>query len=438
MKLMAFFPVDRERLGRLIRARRKERALRLKDLQDVNISSATISSIERGMKNISLEKITYLCEKLDLDINQFSSFVEIEEQKELKIREQLLLIEHSIELFGPEHGLEQLRAFNLDRKSKWMSQYTYLKGKCYFFKENWDKARRQVQYSLDVLDTEPDLEISNLKAACCCLLAQISDQERNDFEQTIYWIDLGIQSFHIDGERKQIQYELMILKARIFAKQDNWEKAVGISEELWEQRELIQDTRLTIELYKLRALHRFKQGNQTEAKELVFHGLSLAKMCIWREGAIDLLHVLAKIYMEENELNTAEQVLKQASHYKEKVSQDERTILTLTQLGELYNIKNNWQEAEVSLKEAVKRAKHHSNKELYTKALEILGDCYKGQAQYLEATKVYQIAIEQAEKYHYLNIARNALIKFIQCQEVLETQPSMTDLERLYRLLLKK
>ncbi len=54
-------------LGEVIRKIRKQRGLRLNDLNDENISQATISNIERGLPpHIHTNKVQYLLEKLEI------------------------------------------------------------------------------------------------------------------------------------------------------------------------------------------------------------------------------------------------------------------------------------------------------------------------------------------------------------------------------------
>ncbi|SFW98985.1 Tetratricopeptide repeat-containing protein [Thermoactinomyces sp. DSM 45891] len=432
---MCYFPLDRERLGRLIRSCRKERSLRLKDLQDENISSATISSVERGMKNISFEKITYLCGKLDLDVDQFSVFVEVEEKREMKLRNQLNFIEHSMDLFGPDQGLDQLRSFKIDRKSRWLAQYTYLKGRCYFLKQNWEKAKRQLQSTLDLLEAGTDLESTNIKAACQYLFAKIAMEEHSDIILAQNWIDLGSQSFVQGGDRGEICYELLLLKAKVYMGQEDWEKALGIVNELWESLDQVTNPHLKVDLYRLKAFFWCKQGYIAEATSAVFQGLELAKMCMWREGAVDLLHVLSKIYIEEGDFESAEKVLLQASTHKEKHSHEYRMIQTYLSLGNLYNNQERWSEAEGWLRDAVRKAKNLTNKIYYVMALEALGDCEKGKGEEGEALRTYQSALEQAERHGFVPQSKTSLMKVIQCQEVLKQELTFRDLERLYRIV---
>ena len=62
--------LDLAQTGELIRKILKERGLRLEDLADENISPATISNIERGIPHVHVDKIRYLLNKLDLDLEQ--------------------------------------------------------------------------------------------------------------------------------------------------------------------------------------------------------------------------------------------------------------------------------------------------------------------------------------------------------------------------------
>jgi transcriptional regulator with XRE-family HTH domain len=55
-------------IGEVIRRVRKEKGMKLEDLADDNISTATVSNIERGVPHVSTDKTMYLLKKLNIPL----------------------------------------------------------------------------------------------------------------------------------------------------------------------------------------------------------------------------------------------------------------------------------------------------------------------------------------------------------------------------------
>ncbi|OYD08082.1 helix-turn-helix domain-containing protein [Paludifilum halophilum] len=68
-----------QQIGTVVRKVRKERGLRLGDLADENISSATISNIERSVPHVHDSKVYYLLDKLKIGGNEGSEVMYEEE-----------------------------------------------------------------------------------------------------------------------------------------------------------------------------------------------------------------------------------------------------------------------------------------------------------------------------------------------------------------------
>ena len=68
-------------IGELLRKRRKELGLRLEDLADDFISPSTISNIERGITYVNEEKVRYIAEKLNVNLDRAHDFLKKNKKK---------------------------------------------------------------------------------------------------------------------------------------------------------------------------------------------------------------------------------------------------------------------------------------------------------------------------------------------------------------------
>ena len=82
--------LNAQEMGEIIRKVRKERGMKLHELADNNISSATISNIERGRSGVRFDKIEYLFEKLDIHMDKLTELLYKEKTRDTRNRKQTL------------------------------------------------------------------------------------------------------------------------------------------------------------------------------------------------------------------------------------------------------------------------------------------------------------------------------------------------------------
>ncbi len=158
--------LDLKVLGEALRKVRKKRGLRLVDLEDDQISFATISSIERGVPTVKPQNRLYYCQKLGFDVSQLPSLIRQENGERNKTENLLFLIETCIRL-DCDAALEQLRKLQSQGKEYYLDKIYYLKGLCYVKKNKLKK--RNIFFSNPSMPSKrkitPPTPISN-RLAC--------------------------------------------------------------------------------------------------------------------------------------------------------------------------------------------------------------------------------------------------------------------------------
>ncbi|WP_187118683.1 helix-turn-helix domain-containing protein [Risungbinella massiliensis] len=108
-------PQDYKKLGDLLKQKRKQANLRQEDLADSEISVSTISNIERGLSNVKLDKIEYLCEKLSVSVeDHLNIFIQDEKAKLEDLERKLFFIETRIDTKKFEFALSDLKSLGVE------------------------------------------------------------------------------------------------------------------------------------------------------------------------------------------------------------------------------------------------------------------------------------------------------------------------------------
>ncbi|MGX9708508.1 hypothetical protein [Laceyella tengchongensis] len=136
---------DRKMLGDMLRKRISELGLRQKDLIDDKLTSTTISNIITGKKKVGKKTIAYLCKKIGWELDKIPEYIEENEKRETfrlkRLKLNLKSIETNIDGVGAKYAFEQIKKLELPDDPFIHSTVEYLKGKCYFKRDNWSKAR---------------------------------------------------------------------------------------------------------------------------------------------------------------------------------------------------------------------------------------------------------------------------------------------------------
>ncbi len=175
-------------LGDLIRKTRKEKKKRQEDLADDIISPSTISNIERGACQVSKNKFEHLCKKLDLDLEKEQPLLKGTTAPDENLSNRLMAIENDIDLVSPDLALEELREIHLEKNDPLLSEYFFLKAKCYSKKSLLKKAHSYYLKSIQQADITKNE--TNLRAAAYYEIGRI--MHSNSIKEALHYVEKGL------------------------------------------------------------------------------------------------------------------------------------------------------------------------------------------------------------------------------------------------------
>ncbi|WP_044640641.1 helix-turn-helix domain-containing protein [Risungbinella massiliensis] len=426
--------IDLKKLGEILRAKRKSKGLRLKNLEDDNISAATISSIERGLANTSIEKIRYYCKQLDFDLNSAKDVMQHGEKQDEELLVKLALIENTIHLVSADRALGQLREIDLSDTNHVKAQVFYLKGKIYYEKKQWAKARKNFLEAIKIVDQNRELLVNNIKPTALYELGRISFYEENNLKKALMYTEEGLNCFHEDGERSYIKYTLLISKISYLDHLNLKERSLRTLERMWMEIDQIENPEVLLNMYEIKASSLCKQMLYTEAKKCALHGINIARMSKMPERSMELLTTLGSVYVATGELDMAENCFLQSIELQKKVQRKHLLISTFTQLGLLNVQRQKWKEAEQWFNNAVKIGEKSSDVVRYVQALKTRGDCFVAQGKLPEAIKSYKTALDISEEHDLFDVAQEMIVKLMQSYEQTKSSDLNGLMERLYRI----
>ena len=407
--------LDLKVLGEALRKVRKKRGLRLKDLEDEQISFATISSIERGVPTVKPQNRLYYCQKLGFDASQIPSLIRQENDERNQIENLLFLIETCIRL-DCDAALKQIRKLQTQCKDDYMDMVCYLKGLCYVKKNKLKKAESFFLQSIDMIEKKNSSTEPNIKSACLYELGQIYYHRDNQLYKALDYNEQGLNAFQPGKNRSDLYDFLMIAKVTYLEKLYRIDEALQTLSDLWTQIEQINSLEVKLYMYELKASLLNQKKKYDEALQYAREGLHIARTNGAHEQAVELLTVWGNILQNAKDYHTAENCYQLALRLESKLK-DKKVLLvsTLTQLGKLYNKMNKSREAYVSLSTAVERGKKYNDAHRYCESLMALGDYYIGSEQYQKAISPYDEALHIASSYNFTRQIEKALLNLSEC-----------------------
>lgn len=402
-------------IGKAIRKKRKEKGLRLEDIADENISSSTISSIETAKPFVSKQKVHYLCKKLDINLNELiqeriNSFNEEEEfnKLQLSIAESLVMSNQYQEAFP------YLRTIDTTASDISLATVLYLKGKCYFLKDNKEKAKSHFHRAIQTINKAPKhhqlyLKKNNIKPCCYNELGRVAFYQ-SQLVSALEYAQKGINCFYEDGAREHIIYTLKMNKAIYLEQLDRREEASRILDNLWSERHKITyvDVILNVHDNKGKIFLRSKMFN--DALKIVEQGIEIARRNRKHEHSAELWSTLGNIYQEMDKMKLAESCLKMALSFQKSSNHKPHLFLNIKrQLGALYLQLNRLDESRALLEEAIKETTEEINAVRYTQTLNTLGKCYHMLNLQKLANETLMNALTLAEKYRLQSEKREIL-----------------------------
>ena len=137
--------LEMSEIGKFIRKVRKEKGLRLEDLADEHISTATISNIERGVPHVNKDKVLYLMSKLELDLNEIPEMIEKDTETLESMQVRFVAIETMIQMGMPERALHLLSDISEESYSRHLGHGSLFEGESVQPSEGMAQSRTRVE-----------------------------------------------------------------------------------------------------------------------------------------------------------------------------------------------------------------------------------------------------------------------------------------------------
>lgn len=409
--------IGRKKIGEFLKQVRNQSGKKLRDLEDENISRATISYIENGRDNVKIGKIKYYCSLLGVDFNQLPKLIENEENKVLAIRKKYLEfispIETYIESSNKNKGLSKLKSIKNPHESI-QHIILYLKGRCYVQQNKMTQAKKCFIKAINHIEKHPNLANDNIQSCCYNQLGKICYYQ-NDFKKAIHYTEKGLESFIAEGERKHIKSSLLMNKIIYLERLGHLPEAQILLKELWEKEDEIENVEVVLNMHDVQAQVYRKSKMYSEAIDVANQGIRKAQINKKLNRIVELWSTLANIYIDMNEHSKAECILQLALELEKNVEEKHIFLHIYIQLGHIYIKQGKYDEAKNILEEAIKRKHPKINISRYTQALTVLGDCFLKQGDYKGGIQPYTEALSLARKHSLIYHEREILRKLCVC-----------------------
>ncbi|MDQ0418940.1 tetratricopeptide (TPR) repeat protein [Croceifilum oryzae] len=408
---------DRRTLGDLLRNRMNELGIRQKDLMDERLTTTTISNIITGKKNVSKKTISYLCQKLDWELEQIPQYLENLEQIKIdqskQIRLQLKAIETDV---GSKQALEKIKEIISSDDPYILATIEYLKGKCYARKGKWERARDHYFYSIRFYDAHPEIRNSNLKSASFNELARVY-YNQNQYEEALKCARKGKECFIQNGERKYFQFHLQISEAIYLDNLGLPVEALKVLEKMWKYQSEIE-TETLLNMYSLQSILYNKLKLYDEAVKNIEVAIEIARLGKHYDHIFELWTTLGVSYKNLGNIHFAKICFDTASQLQDKVRSKHLLLAyNYTESGKMYLSERDTKRASEVLTNAVKLSKKANDGTRQLEAQTALGECYLLQDRFLEAVQQFHEAYGLANKLSFLEQECNLTLKLALCYE---------------------
>src|SRR5690606_14124120 len=425
--------LDLAQTGELIRKIRKERGLRLEDLADENISPATISNIERGIPHVHVDKIRYLLNKLDLDLEQLPELItdKQEEMETMKLR--LVSIESMIDCGNVDQAIDELKTFSVPDDHPYAAYISLLRGKSQVKKRKWKRAERELLNAIRIANQNPQSKSSNIAAGSYNELSIIS-YFNNNLEKALHLAEKGIEVFVEEGERTYYKSVLLGNKALYLEHLDRVPEALRVVEDLWDSIPEIPSIETVLSLYELRSVLLRRSGMYEEAIRYATEGIEIGRINRQTGRLFHLWTALGSVYLNMKKWNQAEIALKTALSVSENILYPNGLTTVYTQLGILYMNQKEWEEAHRALSEARDTGERTNDLRRLALAYLVSGDCHRAEGDVDKAVPHYQQALQLARKQRNKKREYAALFRLAQCVENTNQQEFRQYVENMYKV----
>lgn len=422
-------------IGKFIRAKRKERRLRLEDLADDHISTATISNIERGVPHVNKDKVLYLLEKMNLNIKEVPELILKDSENMERIELTFTSIETLIEIGKGERALGILQRLSDRPLSNYQAMKHLLKGRIFSSQKEWKKAEREFSdairlANLDSYAKKMNVEASSYYAFALCRYAQ------NDIEQALVYVKRGIESFQEDDETdNQLIYHLLLKQVIYMEQLGHTNDAIKKLNQLWESIELIQKNEIILEMYCLRADLFRRMKLYHDAIDYARKGIDLAIGTRHHEELFKLWVMLARTYIEIEQLERAETCLEFVQEMVGQVQCSPYAVLAYFLITQLHLIQNRLDEAAQTGKEGMLLVGIAEDDELKNRMKLLCAQVEKKKQRWNEAVILCKQVIEDAQAKGFMHICFEGYFVLADCYRLLQDDEQFLHVtKRMYEL----
>lgn len=402
-------PFPMAEVGEIIRKTRKERGLRLEDLADEQISTATISNIERGVPHVSKERALYLLQKLNIDTEHLPALLEEEKQALERLQDRLFYIE-CLASSNPEKALRLLHELELDDGHVYTPTLFYLRGKFLAFMKKWDEAESFLSHAVQLSSSNPIHRELNTEAASYLELGFCA-YKKNNLDAALNHTRKGIAVFNPHGQRKYLEFVIYMNIAIYLERLGRISESLQLVLQVWERRHEITNNHILLGFYWLRAELSKKSNLFEQAIKYSREGLEIARVSYNYSYMFDLWNVLGSVYMTKKDLSRAKDCLMAALELVDKINPPYKTAMVYRRLGVLYHSQNELNLAEEMLHKAVEISEQANDMPRLLPTLIVLGDLYKTKGKEEKAQSTYERVLSMAKQHGYRKLQSVALLR---------------------------
>jgi tetratricopeptide (TPR) repeat protein len=393
-----------EKVGMILRNKRRDLGHRIEDMVDENISRSTISNAERGLPNVTESMYIYYADKLELGSSLFGIIAE-KEQMEQEANDELKEIENVIAV-DPDESLQKLEEIKekhqIDKRDNLYPFYIYLLGRCAYEKKKWKKAKTYFHEAASIFEQKQKLSQTNLHAACLNELGRVAFFE-NRLEDALQFTVDGLSVFQADGERPRFQFHFLLNKSIYLRRLNKPEKALKAVEALDIAVENFKDTKIVlssvhldtiIQMYNMYGVILTDLQLYEKGLDFAYKGLEIAQNNQLYDRILTIRTTLGTIYFKLGNMQKAIKCFIQAINLRKTIKREYPLITAYIHLGNLYMQQHMWVEAERTLGNAIQISeKSHDIINLIDGFIS-LGDCYVQQEKFDLAITSYHKAEE--------------------------------------------
>ncbi|MBA4493879.1 helix-turn-helix domain-containing protein [Paenactinomyces guangxiensis] len=392
-------------IGKFIRKVRKERGLRLEDLSDNHISTATISNIERGVPHVNKDKVLYLMGKLDLDLSEIPQMMDKESENLESMQLKFTAIETMIKVGKVARALTLLSGIPESMFSRHQATVHLLKGKCYIQKGDWKKAERELSEAIRLAQQDPSSQKTNLEASIYDQLAYCRSAQSN-WEQALKFVERGLEVLREDADRfNQIKYNLKMKQVVYLEKLGRVDEALKSLDDLWGSIPHIQDKDVVLNLYALRADLFRRMRLHRDSVRYAREGIRLAVNSRYFNEMFKLWTTLGSVYTELSNFDDAETCFEFVLELEDQISDRHELLRAYCSLGRLYLLQGKTDQSREILEQAIKWGKSLKDHWQLNVALLLMGRLLKKTGNLSEAIKyLLQAVLVAEERQFYQNV----------------------------------